>query len=120
MLRLRRLRNSFGVSDGGLYVLSVPYLQLIRYNQESNDPSWHHCSHVGGITSEYSDDEPYNPSVYDTTSMFAPGLEIFLSSSCPWSTTYYPRADVAANRTHLNTTIVVGVIVSDGVSLIAL
>ena len=119
--------NSFGGSDGGVYVLSIPSFRWIRVNQESNQRSRHHCSLigkntmlvVGGITPSYNNPRPYDPSGCDTTSMFAQGLGMFSLNSHSWSTKYDPVAGAAPYQIHPNISAVIGGKTSGGASVMA-
>lgn len=117
--------NSFGESDGNVYVLSIPSFQWIRVNEESNQRSRHHCSLignntmlvVGGITPSYNNPRPYDPSGCDMTSMFAQGLGIFSLNNHSWSTTYDPVGAAAPYQIHPNISAVIGGNATGGASL---
>ena len=108
--------NTFGGSDGDVYVLSIPSFRWIRVNQESTQRSMHHCSLigsntmlvVGGITPSYNNPRPDDPSGCDTTSMFAQGLGMFSLNDHSWSTSYDPVSGTAPYQIHPNISAVIG------------
>ncbi|KAL9136560.1 MAG: hypothetical protein Q9175_002236 [Cornicularia normoerica] len=108
--------DSFGESDGGVYVLLIPSFQWIRVNTESNERSRHHCSLignntmlvVGGITPSYNNPRPYDPSGCDTTAMFSQGLGMFSLNNHSWSTNYDPVAAASPYQIHPNIASVIG------------
>ena len=119
--------NSFGGSDGSVYVLSLPSFRWIRVDRESNQRSRHHCSLigkntmlvVGGMTPSYDNPRPADTSGCDTTTMFAQGLGIFSLNSHSWSTNYDPVAGAAPYQVHPNISAVIGGKASGGASVMA-
>lgn len=120
--------NTFGQSDGGVYVLSIPSFRWIRVNQESNERSRHHCSLignntmlvVGGITPNYNYPQPtWDASGCDATSMFAQGLGMFSLNNHSWSTSYDPVAAANPYQIHPNISAVIGGTATGGASVMA-
>lgn len=120
--------NTFGGSDGGVYVLSIPSFRWIRVNQDSSERSRHHCSLVGnntmlvvgGITPNYNYPQPtWDASGCDTTSMFSQGLGIFSLNNHSWSTNYDPVAAATPYQIHPNISAVIGGTAAGGASAMA-
>ena len=119
--------NTFGGSDGGVYVLSIPSFRWIRVNQESDERSRHQCSLignntmlvVGGIKPNFNYPQPtWDASGCDTTSMFAQGLGMFSLNNHSWSTNYDPVAAAAPYQIHANISAVIGGTATGGASAI--
>ena len=108
--------NSAGVSDGNVYVLSIPSFRWIRVNEDSSVRSRHQCALaskstmlvVGGIHSKGDDLQPADGSGCDTSQLFAQGLGIFSLNSHQWSTNYDPVQASATYQVHPNITKVIG------------
>ncbi len=120
--------NTFGGSDGGVYVLSVPSFRWIRVNQESNERSRHQCSLVGnntmlvvgGITPNYNYPQPtWDASGCDTTSMFAQGLGMFSLNNHSWFANYDPVAAAVPYQIHPNISAVIGGTTTGGATTMA-
>ena len=100
--------NSFGGSDGNVYVLSIPSFRWIRVNQDSNRRLRHHCNlignhtmlAVGGIQPNGQDPQPQDSTGCDTTAMFTQGLGMFSLNSHTWVTNYAPSQGAAAYQVH--------------------
>ena len=108
--------NSFGGSDGNVYVLSIPSFRWIRVNEDSNRRSRHSCNllgkHtmlvVGGVQSIGEQVMPQDATGCDTSSMFAQGLGIFSLTSHTWATNYDPSEGAAPYKLHQSITNVIG------------
>ena len=108
--------NSFGGSDGNVYVLSIPSFRWIRVNQDSNRRFRHHCglvgNHtmlvVGGIQPNGEDSQPPDSTGCDTTAMFSQGLGMFSLNNHTWVTNYDPSQGAAAYQVHPSITNVIG------------
>ena len=108
--------NSFGGSDGNVYVLSIPSFRWIRVNEDSDRRVRHHCglvgNHtmlvVGGIQPNGEDIQPPDATGCDTSTMFAHGLGMFSMSNHTWNTSYDPSAGSAAYQVHSSITNVIG------------
>ena len=108
--------NSYGGSDGDVYVLSIPSFQWIRVNQDSNRRVRHHCgligNHtmlvVGGIQPNGEDPQPPDATGCDTSAMFTQGLGMFSLNNHTWYTTYDPSAGSAVYVVHASITNVIG------------
>ena len=117
--------NSFGGSDGGVYVLSIPSFRWIRVNAESNQRLRHRCSLVGkntmlvvgGNTPSYNVPHPYDNSSCDTSTMFAQGLGMFSLNNHSWSTNYDPVAAATPYQVHPNISAVIGGKASGGANI---
>lgn len=90
--------NSFGGSDGNVYVLSIPSFRWIRVNQDSDRRSRHSCNllgnHtmlvVGGVRPVGQQVMPPDATGCDTSPMFAQGLGMFSLNKHTWTTNYDP------------------------------
>lgn len=90
--------NSFGGSDGNVYVLSIPSFRWIRVNQDSDRRSRHSCNllgnHtmlvVGGVQPVGQQVMPPDATGCDTSPMFAQGLGMFSLNNHTWTTNYDP------------------------------
>ena len=108
--------NSFGGSDGDVYVLSIPSFRWIRVNQDSNRRLRNHCSlignHtmlvVGGIQPNGEDLQPPDATGCDNLAMFTQGLGMFSLNNHTWNTTYDPSEGSAAYKVHPSITNVIG------------
>ncbi|KAL6717932.1 hypothetical protein ACLMJK_004017 [Lecanora helva] len=108
--------NSAGVSDGNVYVLSIPSFRWIRVNEDSNLRSRHQCALaskstmlvVGGIHSRGDSLQPLDATGCDTTQMFAQGLGIFSLNNHQWSTKYDPAQASQPYQVHPNISKVIG------------
>ena len=108
--------NSFGGSDGNVYVLSIPSFRWIRVNEESSRRSRHSCdllgNHtmlvVGGVQPIGEQVMPPDATGCDTSPMFAQGLGIFSLNSHTWSTNYDPAEGAAPYLIHPSIADVIG------------
>ena len=100
--------NSFGGSDGNVYVLSIPSFRWIRVNEDSNRRSRHSCNllgkHtmlvVGGVQPIGEQVMPPDATGCDTSPMFAQGLGMFSLNSHKWATNYDPSEGAAPYKVH--------------------
>ena len=108
--------NSYGGSDGDVYVLSIPSFRWIRVNQDSNRRVRNHCgligNHtmlvVGGIQPNGEDPQPNDATGCDTSTMFAHGLGMFSLNNHTWYTSYDPSAGSAVYVVHPSITNIIG------------
>lgn len=108
--------NSFGGSDGNVYVLSIPSFRWIRVNEDSNRRSRHSCNllgnHtmlvVGGIQAIGQQVLPLDATGCDTSPMFAQGLGIFSLNNHTWATNYDPSEGAAPYEVHSSISNVIG------------
>ena len=108
--------NSFGGSDGNVYVLSIPSFRWIRVNEDSNRRSRHSCNllgnHtmlvVGGIQPIGEQVLPLDTTGCDTSPMFAQGLGIFSLNNHTWATNYDPSQGAAPYVVHPSISKVIG------------
>ena len=108
--------NSYGGSDGDVYVLSIPSFRWIRVNQDSNRRVRNHCgligNHtmlvVGGIQPNGEDPQPTDATGCDTSVMFTQGLGMFSLNNHTWYTSYDPSAGSAVYVVHASITNVIG------------
>ena len=108
--------NSFGGSDGNVYVLSIPSFRWIRVNQESNRRSRHSCNlignHtmlvVGGVQPIGQQVQPIDATGCDTTPMFAQGLGMFSLNNHTWATSYDPSDQPTPYEIHPSISNVIG------------
>ena len=108
--------NSFGGSDGDVYVLSIPSFRWIRVNTDSNRRSRHSCNIVGnhtmlvvgGIQPVGQQVLPLDATGCDTTPMFAQGLGMFSLNNHTWSTNYDPSTGAAPYEIHPSISNVIG------------
>ena len=108
--------NSFGGSDGNVYVLSIPSFQWIRVNEDSNRRSRHSCNllgkHtmivVGGVQPFGEQVLPSDTTGCDTSPMFAQGLGIFSLNNHSWATNYYPSDGASPYEVHPSISNVIG------------
>ena len=108
--------NSFGGSDGNVYVLSIPSFRWIRVNTDSNRRSRHSCNIVGnhtmlvvgGIQPIGQQVLPLDATGCDTTPMFAQGLGMFSLNSHTWTTNYDPSTGTAPYEIHPSISNVIG------------
>ncbi|KAF6236714.1 hypothetical protein HO173_005005 [Letharia columbiana] len=108
--------NSFGGSDGNVYVLSIPSFQWIRVNGDSNRRSRHSCNLLGnhtmlvtgGIQPIGEQVLPSDATGCDTSPMFAQGLGIFSLNHHTWATSYDPSEGAAPYEVHPSISNVIG------------
>ena len=108
--------NSFGGSDGNVYVLSIPSFRWIRVNEDSNRRSRHSCNllgnHtmlvVGGVQPNGQQVMPPDATGCDTTSMFAHGLGMFSLNNHTWTMSYDPSEAAAPYQIHPSISNVIG------------
>ena len=108
--------NSYGGSDGDVYVLSIPSFRWIRVNQDSNRRVRNHCgligNHtmlvVGGIQPNGEDPQPTDATGCDTSAMFNQGLGMFSLNNHTWYTSYDPSAGSAIYMVNPSITDVIG------------
>lgn len=108
--------NSFGGSDGNVYVLSIPSFRWIRVNEDSNRRSRHSCNlmgnHtmlvVGGVQPNGQQVMPPDASGCDMSPMFAQGLGIFSLNNHTWATNYDPSEGAAPYEIHPSISNVIG------------
>lgn len=108
--------NSFGGSDGNVYVLSIPSFRWIRVNEASNRRSRHRCDLLGNHTLlVVGGNQPIGEQVLppdaagcDTPPMFAQGLGIFSLNNHTWATNYDPSEGAAAYEIHPSISNVIG------------
>ena len=108
--------NSFGGSDGNVYVLSIPSFRWIRVNEDSNRRSRHSCNladnHtmlvVGGMQPMGQQALPMDATGCDTLPMFAQGLGIFSLNNHTWVTNYDPLESTAPYEIHPSISNVIG------------
>lgn len=108
--------NSYGGSDGDVYVLSIPSFRWIRVNQDSNRRVRNHCgligNHtmlvVGGIQPNGEDPQPIDATGCDTSTMFAHGLGMFSLNNHTWYTSYDLSAGSAVYVVHPSITNIIG------------
>lgn len=108
--------NSFGGSDGNVYVLSIPSFRWIRVNEDSSRRSRHSCNllgnHtmlvVGGIQPIGEQVLPSDATGCDTSPMFAQGLGIFSLNNHTWATNYDPSEGAAPYEIHPRISNVIG------------
>ena len=108
--------NSFGGSDGNVYVLSIPSFRWIRVNEDSNRRSRHSCnllgSHtmlvVGGVQPIGQQVVPPDATGCDTIPMFAQGLGMFSLNTHTWATNYDPSEGAARYEIHTNISNIIG------------
>lgn len=108
--------NSFGGSDGDVYVLSIPSFQWIRVNEDSNRRSRHSCNilgnHtmlvVGGVQPVGQQVQPADVTGCDTSPMFAQGLGMFSLNDHTWATKYDPSEGAASYKIHSSISSVIG------------
>ena len=108
--------NSFGGSDGNVYVLSIPSFRWIRVNEDSNRRSRHRCNllgnHtmlvVGGVQPNDQQVMPPDASGCDTSPTFAQGLGIFSLNNHTWATNYDPSEGATPYEIHPSISNVIG------------
>ena len=108
--------NSFGGSDGNVYVLSIPSFRWIRVNEGSNRRSRHSCNllgnHtmlvVGGVKPVDQQVMPPDATGCDTAPMFAQGLGMFSLNNHTWATNYDPSEGAAPYQIHPSISNVIG------------
>ena len=108
--------NSFGGSDGNVYVLSLPSFRWIRVNEDSNRRSRHRCNllgnHtmlvVGGVQPIGQQVMPPDGTGCDTSPMFAQGLGMFSLNNHTWTTNYNPSEGAAPYGIHPSISNVIG------------
>ena len=108
--------NSFGGSDGHVYVLSIPSFRWMRVNEDSNRRSRHSCNllgnHtmlvVGGIEPIGEQVLPLDATGCDTSPMYAQGLGIFSLNNHTWATNYDPSEGAAPYEIHASISNVIG------------
>ena len=108
--------NSFGGSDGNVYVLSIPSFRWIRVNEDSNRRWRHSCNllgkHtmlvVGGVQPIGEQVMPLDATGCDTSPMFAQGLGMFSLNSHTWATNYDPSKGAAPYKIHPSISNVIG------------
>ena len=100
--------NSFGGSDGSVYVLSIPSFRWVRVNEDSNRRSRHSCNllgnHtmlvVGGIQPIGEQVLPPDVTGCDKSPMYAQGLGIFSLNNHTWATNYDPSEGAVPYQVH--------------------
>ena len=108
--------NSFGGSDGNVYVLSIPSFRWIRVNEDSNRRFRHHCGMVGnhtmlvvgGVQPNGETLQPTDATGCDTSAMFAQGLGMFSLNNHTWITNYDPSEGLAEYEVHPSIANVIG------------
>lgn len=108
--------NSFGGSDGNVYVLSIPSFRWIRVNEDSDRRSRHSCNllgnHtmlvVGGVRPVGQQVMPPDATGCDTSPMFAQGLGIFSLNKHTWTTNYDPSDNSTRYEIHPSISRVIG------------
>ena len=108
--------NSFGGSDGNVYVLSLPSFRWIRVNEDSNRRLRHRCNllgnHtmlvVGGVQPIGQQVMPPDGTGCDTSPMFAQGLGMFSLNNHTWTTNYNPSEGAAPYGIHPSISNVIG------------
>ena len=108
--------NSFGGSDGNVYVLSIPSFRWIRANEDSPRRSRHSCNllgnHtmlvVGGVQPVGQQVMPPDATGCDTSPMFAQGLGMFSLNNHTWATDYNPSDYPSAYEIHQSISGVIG------------
>lgn len=108
--------NSFGGSDGDVYVLSIPSFRWIRVNEDSSRRSRHSCNilgnHtmivVGGIQPIGEEVLPLDATGCDTSPMFTQGLGIFSLNNHTWATDYDPSEGAEPYAIHRSISNVIG------------
>lgn len=108
--------NSFGGSDGNVYVLSIPSFRWIRVNEDSNRRSRHSCNLVGnhtmlvvgGVQPIGQQVLPLDATGCDTSPMFAQGLGMFSLNNHTWATNYDPSEGTASYQIHPSISDVIG------------
>ena len=108
--------NSFGGSDGNVYVLSIPSFRWIRVNEDSNRRSRHSCNllgnHtmlvVGGVQPIGQQVVPPDATGCDSSPMFAQGLGMFSLNNHTWASNYNPSEGAAPYEIHPSISNVIG------------
>ncbi len=108
--------NSYGGSDGNVYVLSIPSFRWIRVNENGDRRSRHSCNllgnHtmlvVGGVQPIGEEVMPWDATGCDTSPMFAQGLGMFSLKNHTWATDYDPSEGAAPYEIHPSISNVIG------------
>lgn len=104
------------MSDGNVYVLSIPSFRWIRVTEDNDQRQRHQChllgGHtmlvVGGIQPGHNNMQPGDVSGCDSSSKFSQGLGIFSLNDHSWRTKYDPIGGIAAYQVHPSISQVIG------------